>query len=40
MATLKARDKAPDFEGINQDGKKIRLNDFRSKKRELSGIFS
>jgi peroxiredoxin len=32
MATLKAGDKAPGFNGINQEGKKIDLNDFSKKK--------
>jgi peroxiredoxin len=32
MATLKAGDKAPGFTGINQEGKKIDLNDFFGKK--------
>jgi peroxiredoxin Q/BCP len=32
MSKLKAGDKAPIFEGVNQDGKKISLNDFKGKK--------
>jgi thioredoxin-dependent peroxiredoxin len=32
MAQLKVGDKAPDFSGINQDGKKISLSDFKGKK--------
>ena len=32
MAPLKEGDKAPYFEGINQDGKKITLDDFKGKK--------
>jgi peroxiredoxin Q/BCP len=32
MTILKAGDKAPDFSGINQDGKEIRLSDFAGKK--------
>jgi thioredoxin-dependent peroxiredoxin len=32
MAQLKVGDKAPDFSGINQDGKKISLSDFMGKK--------
>ncbi len=32
MSKLKAADKAPMFEGVNQDGKKISLNDFKEKK--------
>ncbi|GAB1453004.1 thioredoxin-dependent thiol peroxidase [Draconibacterium sp.] len=32
MSKLKAGDKAPMFEGVNQDGKKISLNDFKGKK--------
>ena len=32
MASLKEGDKAPCFEGINQDGKKITLDDFKGKK--------
>ncbi len=32
MTALKAGDKAPDFSGINQDGKKIKLGDFTGKK--------
>jgi thioredoxin-dependent peroxiredoxin len=32
MAQLKVGDKAPDFSGINQDGKKISLSDFSGKK--------
>lgn len=32
MTHLKENDKAPQFEGINQDGKKISLNDFKGKK--------
>ena len=32
MAPLKEGDKAPYFEGINQDGKKITLEDFKGKK--------
>ncbi len=32
MAQLKVGDKAPDFSGINQDGKKIGLSDFSGKK--------
>lgn len=32
MTKLKAGDKAPDFSGINQDGKEIKLNDFAGKK--------
>jgi thioredoxin-dependent peroxiredoxin len=32
MTTLKAGDKAPDFSGINQDGKEIKLSDFAGKK--------
>lgn len=32
MAPLKEGDEAPYFEGINQDGKKITLEDFKGKK--------
>ncbi|SHJ38669.1 peroxiredoxin Q/BCP [Tangfeifania diversioriginum] len=32
MTTLKSGDKAPDFEGVNQDGKKVGLQDFSGKK--------
>ncbi len=32
MSKLKAGDKAPTFEGVNQDGKKISLSDFKGKK--------
>jgi thioredoxin-dependent peroxiredoxin len=32
MTALKAGDKAPDFSGINQDGKEIKLSDFAGKK--------
>jgi peroxiredoxin Q/BCP len=32
MTKLKVGDKAPDFEGINQDGKKVSLKDFAGKK--------
>ncbi len=32
MVTLKAGDKAPDFEGINHDGKKIGLSNFQGQK--------
>ncbi|HPE76549.1 MAG TPA: thioredoxin-dependent thiol peroxidase [Draconibacterium sp.] len=32
MSKLKAGDKAPMFEGVNQDGKEIGLNDFAGKK--------
>jgi len=32
MAKLKPGDKAPEFEGINQDGQKITSNDFNGKK--------
>ena len=32
MTKLKVGDKAPDFEGINQDGEKISLKDFAGKK--------
>ncbi|MFW5822601.1 MAG: thioredoxin-dependent thiol peroxidase [Tangfeifania sp.] len=32
MTKLKVGDKAPDFEGINQDGEKVALNDFAGKK--------
>ena len=32
MTPLKEGDKAPYFEGINQDGKKITLDDFKGKK--------
>lgn len=32
MAKLKAGDKAPDFEGLNQDGGKVSLKDFSGKK--------
>lgn len=32
MKTLKAGDKAPDFEAFDQNGKKISLKDFRGKK--------
>lgn len=32
MTTLKAGDKAPDFEGLNQDGETIKLADFKGKK--------
>ena len=32
MGTLKEGEKAPYFEGINQDGKKITLDDFKGKK--------
>ena len=32
MSKFKAGDKAPMFEGVNQNGKKISLNDFKGKK--------
>lgn len=32
MTTLKAGDKAPFFEGENQDGKRVSLDDFRGKR--------
>lgn len=32
MIQLKEGDKAPDFKGINQEGKEISLNDFQGKK--------
>ena len=32
MVTLKEGDKAPDFTGTDQDGKKISLNDYKGKK--------
>ncbi len=32
MSKLEAGEKAPMFEGVNQDGKKISLNDFKGKK--------
>lgn len=32
MTTLKEGDKAPDFKGINQEGKEISLEDFKGKK--------
>jgi thioredoxin-dependent peroxiredoxin len=32
MAQLKVGDKAPDFSGINQDGRRISLSDFSGKK--------
>ena len=32
MSKLEAGDKAPVFEGMNQDGEKISLNDFKGKK--------
>lgn len=32
MTTLKEGDKAPEFEGVNQDGKKISLGDYKGKK--------
>jgi peroxiredoxin Q/BCP len=32
MTTLKSGDKAPGFKGVNQDGKKIGLQDFSGKK--------
>jgi len=32
MSKFKAGDKAPMFEGVNQDGKKISLSDFKGKK--------
>ncbi|MGM0621274.1 MAG: thioredoxin-dependent thiol peroxidase [Bacteroidota bacterium] len=32
MTTLKSGDKAPDFKGVNQDGKKVGLQDFSGKK--------
>ncbi len=32
MSKLKAGDKAPNFEGLNQNGEKIGLNDFKGKK--------
>jgi len=32
MASLKVGDKAPDFEGVTQDGEKISLRDFAGKK--------
>jgi len=32
MSKLKAGDKAPFFEGLNQNGEKISLNDFKGKK--------
>lgn len=32
MVKLKAGDKAPNFEGVNQNGEKIGLNDFKGKK--------
>jgi len=34
MTTLKAGDKAPDFEGINQDGQKIGLSHFTVKTKD------
>ena len=35
MITLKEGEKAPYFEGINQDGKKITSDDFKGKKLAL-----
>ncbi len=32
MTNLKPGDKAPEFKGINQDGKKVALQDFKGKK--------
>lgn len=32
MTTLKAGDKAPDFAGLNQNGERISLSDFKGKK--------
>jgi thioredoxin-dependent peroxiredoxin len=32
MITLKEGDKAPSFTGVDQDGKQIKLNDFKGKK--------
>ena len=32
MVTLKEGDKAPDFTGIDQDGKKVKLSSFKGKK--------
>lgn len=32
MITIKAGDKAPDFESIDQDGKPVKLSDFKGKK--------
>jgi len=32
MTSLKAGDKAPDFNGIDQEGKKVSLKDFKGKK--------
>ncbi len=32
MSKFKAGDKAPSFEGVNQNGEKISLNDFKGKK--------
>jgi len=32
MTTLKIGDRAPDFSTLNQDGKKVSLNDFKGKK--------
>lgn len=32
MTKLKVGDKAPDFEGVNQDGEKVALKDFAGKK--------
>ena len=32
MTHLKAGDKAPDFEGIDQSGKTIKLNDYKGRK--------
>lgn len=32
MTALKSGDKAPDFKGVNQDGKKVGLQDFSGKK--------
>jgi peroxiredoxin Q/BCP len=32
MITLKEGDKAPDFTGVDQDGKKVKLSSFKGKK--------
>lgn len=32
MTTLKAGDKAPDFSGVNEDGKTVALSDYKGKK--------
>lgn len=39
MPELKTGDDAPDFELENQDGKKVRLSDFRGKKNVLLAFF-